>query len=240
MSDLTPNEKTADAPIAEAVNEQLAPRKKGFYTWKAVLVPTLGLHWLLTGITYVLFFLGSILFDLVYDLGKLFGMDISDEVFMPILILLSSALIIWVGIHFGRNLVLRTKVPVSWAKRWLPLLTYPLFTLIVVAVCMVLSEGFGGRDCWNVYYWINIYAFFIVYLAAYGNAPEIIFLANLVCFLPCILSFAFYQRRLEDLKPMPKPVRIILLTLILAGLAEVGYGHYKNFDHYNSSMVYDM
>ena len=65
MNDLNQNKETVDAPIAEAVNEQLAPRKKGFYTWKAVLVPTLGLHWLLMAGFFLICFL-------IYTLAEFF------------------------------------------------------------------------------------------------------------------------------------------------------------------------
>ena len=131
---------------------------------------------------------------------------------------------VWIGIRFGRNLALRTKVPVGWARRWLPLIVCPLFTLIM-AVCMVLSDGFLGEYCGQTYVMLNvIYAYFIILFAGLVDALWIIFLANLVCFLPCILSFAFYQRRLEDLKTMPKPVKIILLTLVLFGLTVAWYG----------------
>ena len=233
MSNLTPNEKTADAPIAEAVNEQLAPRKKGFYTWKAVLVPTLGLHWLLMAGFFLICFLIYTLaefflkvFDIIFQKNIDVNDTILDVLLIPLSFILCLALIIWVGIRFGRNLALKTKVPVSWAKRWLPLIACPLFTLIM-AVCMVLSngEGFWGEYCGQTYVMMNvIYAYFIILFALLANDLWVIFLANLVCFLPCILSFAFYQRNLKDLKPMPQSVKIILLALVLFGLAVVGYG----------------
>lgn len=236
MSDLTPNEKTADAPIAEAVNEQLAPRKKGFYTWKAVLIPTLGLHWLLTAgffFIHILIYILAEFFLKIFNivLQKKIRMDIdgNDTILTVVLTLsfiLCSALMIWVGIRFGRNLALKTKVPIGWAKRWLPLIACPLFTLSM-AVCMVLSdgEGFWGKYCGQTYVMMNvIYTYFLMVFVALASALWVIFLANLVCFLPCILSFAFYQRSLKDLKPMPQSVKIILLALVLFGLAVVGYG----------------
>ena len=229
MNDLNQNKETVDAPVDEAVNEQLAPRKKGFYTWKAVLIPTLGLHWLLTAGVFLICFLIYTLaefflkvFDIVFQKDIDVNDAILDDLLIPLSFILCLALIIWVGIRFGRNLALKTKVPVGWAKRWLPLIACPLFTLIM-AVCMVLSDGEGF--CGQTYVMMNvIYTYFLMGFVALARALWVIFLVNLVCFLPCILSFAFYQRSLKNLKPMPQPVKIILLTLVLFGLAVVGYG----------------
>ena len=41
------------APVEKATNEQPTPAKKGAYVWRAILVPTLGLHWVVS----VVFFL---------------------------------------------------------------------------------------------------------------------------------------------------------------------------------------
>ena len=236
MSDLTPNEKTADAPIAEAMNEQAVPAKKGAYMWRAILIPTLGLHWLLTAgffFIHILIYILAEFFLKIFNivLQKKIRMDIdgNDTILTVVLtssFILCSALMIWVGIRFGRNLALKTKVPIGWAKRWLPLIACPLFTLSM-AVCMVLSdgEGFWGKYCGQTYVMMNvIYTYFLMVFVALASALWVIFLANLVCFLPCILSFAFYQRSLKDLKPMPQSVKIILLALVLFGLAVVGYG----------------
>ncbi|MBO4544329.1 MAG: substrate-binding domain-containing protein [Verrucomicrobia bacterium] len=134
---------------------------------------------------------------------------------------------IWRGVCFGRNLALKTEVPVGWARRWLPLLVYPLFTLIVAAACMVLSEGFWGRYCWQAYYWINIYAVVLVFWTAMIGSPWLMLLFNLGCFVPSILSFAFYQRRLKGLEPMPKGMRVALWMVILACAGAFGYGFYE-------------
>jgi phosphate transport system substrate-binding protein len=138
-------------------------------------------------------------------------------------------LVIWLSIRLGRNLALKTKVPVDWARRWLPLLVYPLFTLIVVSVSMVLSEGLGfwHSDCWDIYYWINMYAFCIVMITVFDGTPFLLFLSNLCCFVPYILSFAVCQRRLKGLKPMPKGMCVILWMIILACAGAFGYGYYE-------------
>ncbi|MBO4715175.1 MAG: hypothetical protein J5672_03635, partial [Verrucomicrobia bacterium] len=224
MNELTPNEKTADAPIVEAVNDQSAPRKKFFYTWRAILVPTLGLHWLLT---VVLIAVGFLVFCLLEFLDKQFGVNTPREFFEIIFWLLCSALVIWLNIRLGRDLAFKTEVPVGWARRWLPLLVYPLFTLIVAAACMVWSDGFWKSDCWEVYGLINIYAIVLIIMAAFTGTPWLLFLSNLGCFVPYILSFAFYQRRLKGLEPMPKGMRVALWMVILACAGAFGYGFYE-------------
>ncbi len=210
------------APVEKATNEQPAPRKKGAYMWRAILVPTLGLHWVVS----VVFFL---VFGLFVFLDKQFGENTLEEFFEIIIWLLCSALVIWLSIRLGRNLALKTKVPVDWARRWLPLLVYPLFTLIVVSVSMVLSEGLGfwHSDCWDIYYWINMYAFCIVMITVFDGTPFLLFLSNLCCFVPYILSFAVCQRRLKGLKPMPKGMCVILWMIILACAGAFGYGYYE-------------
>ena len=226
MNELTPNEKTADAPIAEAVNEQPTPAKKGFYTWKAVLVPTLGLHWLMTAVYFVIGFLLVTLAEFFPKISTIMSAD-NSIIGVTLLCLVCSSFVIWRGVCFGRNLALKTEVPVGWARRWLPLLVYPLFTLIVAAACMVLSEGFWGRYCWQAYYWINIYAVVLVFWTAMIGSPWLMLLFNLGCFVPSILSFAFYQRRLKDLKPMPKGMHVALWMVILVCAGAFGYGFYE-------------
>ena len=225
MSDLTPNEKTVDAPANGAMSEHPAPRKKFFYTWRAILVPTLGLHCLLT--------LGLVIVPLLLiTLAQFFpnilpGDSMIGILFIALAFSLCFTLVIWIGIRFWRNLLIKAEIPVNWAKRWLPLIAYPLFTLIVAAVCMVWSDGFWSRDCWNVYYIINIYAIVLIFMAAFFGSPWLMFLFNLGCFLPSILSFAFYQKRLKGLEPMPKGMRVALWMVILACAGAFGYGFYE-------------
>ena len=221
MNDLNQNKETVDAPVDEAMNEQPVPAKKGAYMWRAILVPTLGLHWLLT---VVFIAVGFLVFGLFEFLHNQFGVNTPGEFFV---VIICSVLMIWLDIRLGRDLAFKTEVPVGWARRWLPLLVYPLFTLIVAALCMVLSDGFWKRDCWGVYFFINIYAFFIFIMAAFTGTPWLLFLSNLVCFVPYIFSFAFYQRRLKDLKPMPKGMRVALWMVILSCAGAFGYGFYE-------------
>jgi len=224
MNDLNQNKETVDAPVNGAMNEQPVPAKKGAYMWRAILVPTLGLHWLLT---VVFIAVGFLVFCLLEFLDKQFGVNLPGEFFEIIFCLLCSVLMIWFDIRLGRDLVLKTKVPNNWVKRWVPLLAYPLFTLIVAALCMVLSDGFWKRDCWGAYFFINIYAFFIFITAAFTGTPWLLFLSNLVCFVPYIFSFAFYQRHLKDLKPMPKGMRVALWIVILMCAGAFVYGFYE-------------
>ena len=221
MNDLNQNKETVDAPVDGAMNEQAVPAKKGAYMWRAILIPTLGLHWLLTAVFIAV---GFLFFGLFEFLHKQFAANIPIEFFV---VIICSVLMIWFDIRLGRNLALKTKVPVGWVKRWVPLLAYPLFTLIVAALCMVLSDGFWKRDCWGVYFFINIYAFFIFIMAAFTGTPWLLFLSNLVCFVPYIFSFAFYQRRLKGLEPMPKGMRVALWMVILACAGAFGYGFYE-------------
>ena len=214
------------APVEKATNEQPAPRKKGAYMWRAILIPTLGLHWLLTAVYFVIGFLLVTLSRFFPKIDTIMSAD-NETIGITLLCLVCSSFVIWRGVCFGRNLALKTEVPVGWARRWLPLLVYPLFTLIVAAVCMVLSEGFWGRYCWQAYYWINIYAVVLVFWAAFTGYPWLMLLFNLGCFVPYILSFAFYQRRLKDLKPMPKGMRIVLWMVILVCAGAFGYGFYE-------------
>ncbi|MBO7107179.1 MAG: substrate-binding domain-containing protein [Verrucomicrobia bacterium] len=221
MNDLNQNKETVDAPVDEAMNEQPVPAKKGAYMWRAILIPTLGLHWLLTAVFIAV---GFLVFGLFEFLHNQFGVNTPGEFFV---VIICSVLMIWLDIRLGRDLAFKTEVPVGWARRWLPLLVYPLFTLIVAALCMVLSDGFWKRDCWGVYFFINIYAFFIFIMAAFTGTPWLLFLSNLVCFVPYIFSFAFYQRRLKDLKPMPKGMRVALWMVILSCAGAFGYGFYE-------------
>ena len=202
------------APVEKATNEQQTT-KKDFYALRAVLVPTLGLHWLFTAMSF-----------LYVSLSKFLN-NVPGQVVTAIIFWLCLVFLIGFGIRSGRNLALKTKVPVSWKERWLPLLAYPLFTLIVAAVCMILSEGFWGRGCWEVYYLINIYAFFITLLVSLSCAPWVIFIINLVCFVPYILSFTVCQRRLKGLEPMPKEILVNLWIVILVCAGMFGYGFYE-------------
>ena len=187
----------------------------GDYIVFALLFPTIFLHWVVT--VWVVVYFGVT------------GRETVNSVFF----VGGGIIVILCGIYFGRTMIRKMSVPSGWITRWLPLLVWPMVSLIA-SVCDVISGELGLSLI------TNLFAFFIVLAAIFVGGGAYIALCNFVCYSACILAFLFYQRRLKGLKPMPKPVRIILLTLILAGLAVVGYGHYKNFDHYNSSMVYDM
>ena len=81
MNDLNQNKETVDAPVDGAMNEQPVPAKKGAYMWRAILIPTLGLHWLLTA---GFFFIHILIYILAEFFLKIFNIVLQKKIRMDI------------------------------------------------------------------------------------------------------------------------------------------------------------
>lgn len=133
--------------------EQKDPQqKKGYYVLRAILTPTLFLHWVLT----LFAFLGLSIFALLITTFSIKENSIGFKVISGILFAIGSILMIGCIRYYARKLSLKVEVPKNWGKRWIPLLAWPVLTLLIFAICMVVSNGFWSHICWQFYYLISL------------------------------------------------------------------------------------
>lgn len=205
--------------------EQKGPQqKKGYYVLRVILTPTLILHWVLT----LFAFLGSAIFTILFTTFSIKENSIEFKVISGILFAIGSILMIGCIRYYARKLCLKVKVPKKWGKRWIPLLAWPVLTLLIFATCMVVSNGFWSHNCWQFYYTIYIFVFPLVLVSVLaGWSPWVLFLINLFCYGTYIAFFAFYQQKLTELRPVPASIRLFSIVVLFICTLMIGYGFYE-------------
>lgn len=188
---------------------------KLLYCLKALLIPTLWLHWLAT----------VLLFILMYAIRLL---DL--EPFIPLTILEGVCIFI-ISRFYARRLAQSPFLPAGWKTRWIPLLFYPMLTITIIALSLFLGKGSYASNVWGFYYSMNIPWFILVIIVAMSGDPLSLIAANLLCYLSFIFCFLWYlrKRRLSgSLPPKFIPVPKFHLTAagiwILCVLIASGYG----------------